>query len=120
MSTTARKLRKRSGVKFVHPAKVGTPLEDRSSQPVMRPNGDFAPSRRKAAKLAKQIAVRDAVEFNPSEALPLDPKPYRVGRKRFATSGEGYNEALQNEGELVFSPRKDFNKDRAVYPSILG
>lgn len=113
MSTTARKLRKRGGVKFVHPVKVGTPLEQRSSQPVMRTNGDFSPSRRKAARLDKQIAVRDKVEVNPREALPLDPKPYRVGRKRFATLNE-------TAGEGEFSPRKDFNQDRAVYHSILG
>lgn len=117
MSTTARKLRKRSGLKFVHPTKVGTPLEQRSSQPVFRPNGDFAPSRRKAAKLAKQIAVRDSVEVNPSEALPLDPKPYRVGRKRYATLREALSDMT---GEAVFSPRKDFNQDRALYSSIIG
>jgi hypothetical protein len=35
MSTAARKARKRAGVQFTHPTKVGTPIEDRAL-PVVR------------------------------------------------------------------------------------
>lgn len=46
MSTTARKARKRAGIKFEKAEKVGTPVADRSfvTQPVQRASGDGIPA----------------------------------------------------------------------------
>lgn len=46
MSTTARKTRKRAGIKFTKAQKVGTPVEERAfvTQPVHRVPGDAKPA----------------------------------------------------------------------------
>jgi hypothetical protein len=62
MATAARKARKRAGIKFNKPAKVGTPLEDRSyfTEPVPGAMGTkFAGSLRPRSK-KKQEAMRKA------------------------------------------------------------
>lgn len=66
MSTAARKIRKRSGEKFVRIAKVGTPLEDRQVPVVTDRNGRVVGpiinhfSKRVWNRLAERIKLRDA------------------------------------------------------------
>lgn len=45
------------------------------------------------------------------ERLPLDPKPYRIGRKRYAI-GEEVGAA---EYDMIFSPRKQYDQEADSY-----
>lgn len=42
---------------------------------------------------------------------PLDPKPYRIGRKRYS-----FEDTSELEGEVIFSPRKNYQQDELLYP----
>lgn len=63
MSNTSRKLRKRSGEKFVRVPKVGTPIEERFVPIVLETKklglGLSHPSHRALKKRAEAIAIRD-------------------------------------------------------------
>lgn len=58
MSTAARKARKRAGIQFQHPVKVGTPIEQRAVPAVYKRDSVFGlgnyPSNRAQTKLANQ------------------------------------------------------------------
>lgn len=54
-------------------------------------------------------------QYAAHENTPLDAKPYRVGRKRYATRNDAFNEAMENEGDIVFSPRPGFRQNESDY-----
>jgi hypothetical protein len=82
MGNAARKARKRAGIKFSKPAKVATPLEDRSIPAVTKktPFGMVTgQSNRAVAKLVRMIEARDSgkeIEENIVE------KPKRASRAK--------------------------------------
>ena len=61
MATTARKARKRAGIQFSKPAKVGTPIEERAIPFVQEKNGSVHPSRSAIKRLfGKDFFKKDA------------------------------------------------------------
>lgn len=128
-------------VRYQHPTKISTPVHERiENQPRQifgKGNGGeptrYGLSGKAARRLAAHVVpslqerIHDTVEAateytqtnpKPSEVSNLDPKPFRVGRKRFATQ----NDIVSDEypGDVIFSPRKGFDQDRALYGTILG
>lgn len=120
MSTTARKLRKRNGLKFVHPTKELTPIHERiENQPrnVVQPDGHMrygvSTRGRKRLNGAAQRLIEGKLE---GEQLALDPKPFRIGRKRYSLD-ELADRSIESEAgqAAVFSPRKGYAADSAAY-----
>jgi hypothetical protein len=133
MSTTARKARKRNNARLralgitpesyamLHkPAKVATPITERIEN---QPRQIFGKGPQNGATrfgfthaASRRLGLTGGSTPNTGADTvhhKIDPKPFRIGRKRFAY-------ADLPEGEAVFSPRKDFEQDRALYPFLLG
>lgn len=139
MGNAARKARKAAGVKFVHPTKEPTPLPMRRGAPrrqVMqhmdaaikagiqqgsmpewaRPEepAEYLTTNPTSTpkKNTKRTTGKSNIEVVPSGA-ELDPKPYRVGRKRYSR-----DEAIAAGGfpnDYILSPRKGYNQDESIY-----
>lgn len=67
MSNTARKARKKSGEKFVHKAKAGTPLEYRALRPSSMENQMKPFGRRHSARHTKKI--EDAIKIRDMDVI---------------------------------------------------
>jgi hypothetical protein len=86
MSNTARKARKRAGIKFSKPARIATPLEDRSIPAVTDKNGRVKGpdvthmSNRAVMRLARMIQARDMHKVEE----PAAEKPKRKSRAKKA------------------------------------
>jgi len=130
MSTTARKTRKRmnnrlraAGVepaRFQHPVKVLTPIHERvenQSTFRMNPDGTVKTGRTSKARrrLDEHLAAQATGRLSALDELPLDPKPYIVGRKRFATEAEAQAQAEIDRNGYRLSPRKTYVQDVSAY-----
>jgi hypothetical protein len=127
MSTTARKLRKRNGLKFVHPSKVATPIYERiENQPAPHSNGHGGTAmgltgraRKRLSEAAERLLEERAASDDTASEPQLDPKPWRVGRKRYATGQEALQDHPGDRDNVVFSPRKDYSPAPSDY-GIVG
>jgi len=113
MSTTARKLRKRiqreSGTKFIHTQKVGTPFLDR----VVGIGFDHKGNQRASVRQSKRNMRLFAATVDTQPPVELDPKPYRIGRKRYTIAETA--KLVDFDGHLIFSPRKNYEQDQRKY-----
>lgn len=132
-------------IRYQHPVKELTPVHERVENQPRQIFGKGATSEPTRYGLSKKAARRLAAHVVPSlqerihgtveaateytQANPttvaasnLDPKPFRVGRKRFASPQEVKDLAwpVSSSEDIVFSPRKGFDQDRALYGTILG
>lgn len=144
MGNAARKARKAAGTKFVHPTKEPTPLPMRRGAPrrkvarhmetllneadgvlpdwARQPKAEYVTSPVKKNKLTKLPKVEAAEPHTAEEieALNLDPKPWRVGRRRFATALEAdeFVDEIDPGGFddlAVMSPRSKYEQDLKKY-----
>lgn len=154
MGNAARKARKREAnelraigftsesikpLTFSKQPKVGTPILERSTKPVMRADivERGTESRRFKKKLVNQFMVSDEAQrrsdawseayaaehevIKDSDLLELDPKPYRVGRKRYdivdarSILYPPYDPNIM-PSEVIFSPRSKYEQDAQHYP----
>lgn len=136
MSTTARKARKRNNSKlraigltpaqFQHPVKTPTPIQERMAN---RPhahsdghgsqtNGLTSRARRRLSDAAKALLEERAASDDTAAEPQLDPKPWRVGRKRYATGQEALQDHPGDRDNVVFSPRKDYSPAPGDYGII--
>lgn len=135
MATTARKLRKltrRFGLdtndtrlaeahRFIHTKKVGTPYLERAIGPGADHKGNQRPSKKQQKHLLDlHIATLPPVQVDEQPPTELDPKPWRLGRKRFTTgdvlemaSGNWHDNTTPND--LTLAPRKQYDQDTSKY-----
>lgn len=135
MSTTARKLRKRTrrqfdyptteqakyeGIEhagpFIHTQKVGTPILDRAIGQGADRKGNPRPSVRQMKRNMRLFeAAQQVPEVDEQPPAELDPKPYRIGRKRYTV--DEANSIWKNplNEHPVFSPRKNYEDDPSLY-----
>jgi len=126
MGNAARKARKAAGIKFQHPVKEGTPLPMRSSQSrrskinhmeVLLQN--YTPealgldweSHMNRMRHDSQKKQHDEAELD----LELDPKPFRIGRRRFVDYRDAEADDDSLGAKIEFSPRKKYEQDMIRY-----
>lgn len=139
----ARKRARRSGIvaqsfddgpmiptRFQHPVKEGTPAilrRENQPRPIFGNGMGVAPTRNgitsKVAKRLRSYIAPETANFRKGnepkltapEPVNEDPKPYRVGRKRFSIYDVLNRFHEEVSGELVWSPRKGYAQDQAEY-----
>lgn len=127
-SADARNLVDTLAPRFQHPVKIGTPVTLRhENQPrqIFGKGTQNAPTRygvtsKVLRRIAAYIAPDTKTHGNPagadqaqSDQLPLDPKPYRLGRKRL-TMDEAVR-AITSHEDPIFAPRSKFAQAPAAY-----
>jgi hypothetical protein len=127
MSTAARKARKRQNnilrstaglgpVAYQHPVKEYTPIIDRAENKPQR----FHDGTRTTSAARKRIMSAAEVLFSDNDVnendTKLDPKPWRIGRKRY-TLEELADRSIESEAgqSAVFSPRKGYEAQPEPY-----
>jgi hypothetical protein len=102
--------RRRHGAIDMTP-KIVTPFAERAI-PMVYNDALSGPSNRARKKLKGYIDITSTPAV---EEKPLDPKPFRIGRKRYTiTEATNYTE---NEG-LVFSPRSGYELNIPRYAAL--
>lgn len=123
MSTAARKARKKNNdrlramglapeaLRLLKPVKEYTPIIDRAENKPQR----FHDGTRTTSAARKRIMSAAEVLFGDNDVddneTKLDPKPYRVGRKRYSLD----DAAMYEEDDIQFSPRKGYATDPVLY-----
>lgn len=96
---------------MLKPVKEYTPIIDRAENKPQR----FHDGTRTTSAARKRIMSAAEVLFSDNEVddsdTKLDPKPWRIGRKRFAM----FSDMGADEFEAVFSPRKGYAVDPEAY-----
>lgn len=137
MGNAARKARKAAGIKFQHPVKEATPLPMRQGQSrrskmnhmeaaIMGAGDPKALGLDWATMMGytKEGDIQTGMSAGKSKTgaamvdLELDPKPFRIGRRRFVD----YLDAKADESpgdEIIFSPRTKYEQNMIKYPDTL-
>lgn len=116
MSNAARKARKRSRQDSIKIAVLGwgTPI-DPPFQHLVKVKTHMHPTQaRDFAKARDRITWGQGVENQVAHTernKPLDPKPYRIGRKRYTEEEVD----LEQMTDAIFSPRKQYQQEFLMY-----
>lgn len=98
--------RRRHGAIDMTP-KVGTPFAERAI-PMVYNDALSGPSNRARKKLKGYIDITSTPAV---EEKPLDPKPFRVGRKRYDLDADD----IPEDAELIWAPRDKYEQNQGPY-----
>lgn len=124
--------------RFVHTKKQGTPFLDRAVGPGADHKGNARPSQTQAKRnmglhlAANPPAKLEYIKNDKGEPLDLveeqarimkelvdanlDPKPYRIGRKRYSMADIAANNFEKVEGmQIIWAPRKQYDQQHENY-----
>lgn len=140
MGNAARKERKRAGIKFEHPTKIKTRDRRKVKQgPNMTPEqmsqlvaraAEWPPeylvskaqptNQGKSLGKSKSLTVEPPKDDNRTDqgkqfGIETDPKPFRIGRRRFVDYRDAQADQIDKLDLIHFSPRAKYEQDRKFY-----